>query len=482
MKPYFLGGDVSKGYCDFTLLDKKKSIVEENFQLDDCYKGHQALCCFLEEFYSAHENAIIYAGFESTGGYETNWYHLLWKLQDRFSIQVARVNPFGVKYHKKASLERIETDKISARKIAEYLIAYPEKVEYNKEDYFAGLRRHWKFIRTLKNQKSELQTILKGHLYVTHPQLLIYCIEGICDWTLYLLLKYPTAARLATANVRSLSKIPYVSGVRAKELISEAKISVASMQNSSMENIIKSAASQILILKKTINQQVKLMISTYAFPEIEILTSFKGISQYSAFGLLLEIGAVERYPTVKDLASFFGVHPRFFESGDELCEAHMSKRGRKEPRWLLFLVAQSAVVHNDMIRELYEGYLTRKESKIEVLGIIMHKILRIVYGMLKHKKKYDPAVDIANRKKSVSKKEATNSTNSSGPTKSPRSRRYQGYDENAPISRRQTKKRNRNMENKEKSKEVTNATNVGNRSRRKEEGGGWPGKNPGPGK
>lgn len=459
MEPYFLGGDVSKGYCDFTLLDKRKSIVEENFQLDDCYRGHQALCIFLEEFFSSHEDASIYAGFESTGGYETNWYHLLWKLQDRFSIQVARVSSFGVKYHKKASLERIETDKISARKIAEYLISYPEKVEYSKEDYFAGLRRHWKFIRTLKRQKSELQTILKNHLYVTQPQLMIYCTEGICDWTLHLLMKYPTAARLATAKIKCISEIRYVSIERAKELISEAKRSVASMQNSSMENIVKSAVSQILILKKTINEQVKLMISTYAFPEIEILTSFKGISQYSAFGLLLEIGAIERYPTVKALASFFGVHPRFVESGDGLGEAHMSKIGRKEPRWLLFLVAQCAVVHNDMIRELYEGYLTRKESKMEVLGIIMHKILRIVYGMLKHKKKYDPAVDIANRKKSVSKKEAAHSTNATGPTQSPRSRRYQGYDEKAPISRRQTKKRNRNMENKEKPKEVTNGVN-----------------------
>ena len=31
---YYLGGDVSKGYCDFVILDKNKNIIEEGFQLD----------------------------------------------------------------------------------------------------------------------------------------------------------------------------------------------------------------------------------------------------------------------------------------------------------------------------------------------------------------------------------------------------------------------------------------------------------------
>ena len=31
---YYLGGDVSKGYCDFVILDKNKKIIEEGFQLD----------------------------------------------------------------------------------------------------------------------------------------------------------------------------------------------------------------------------------------------------------------------------------------------------------------------------------------------------------------------------------------------------------------------------------------------------------------
>lgn len=131
MCEFYMGVDASKGYSDFVLLDKQKRIVEENFQLDDTFFGHQALCKFLEDFLSQNSGAAIYGGVESTGGYENNWYNLLWKLQERFNINVSRVNPYGVKYHKEASLERIDTDKISAKKIAEYLITYPEKVTYN---------------------------------------------------------------------------------------------------------------------------------------------------------------------------------------------------------------------------------------------------------------------------------------------------------------------------------------------------------------
>jgi transposase len=384
---------------------------------------------------------MIYAGFESTGGYENNWYQLLWKLQDGFQIQVARLNPFGVKYHKKASLDRIETDKLSARKIAEYLIAYPDKVEYSKEDYFAGLRRHWKYIRMLTKQKSQLKNTLKAQLYVAHPQLLIHCVDDVSNWILHLLIKYPTAARLSTANPKALSQIPYISKQRAKELVSEAIKSVASIEDQSMENLIKSAAHQILHLKKEIKRQIELMKVSFDFPEIEILISFVGINDYSAFGLLLEIVAVERYASVKKLASFFGMHPAFRESGDGIWGMHMSKKGRKEPRWILFNVARCAVAHNEMIKQLYEGYLSRGKTKMSALGIMMHKILRIVYGMLKHKKKYDPTIDRANRKKKKKGKNRKKVNAQEGNNKVDKTRRYQFYDKSAPVSKRQSKKR-----------------------------------------
>jgi hypothetical protein len=38
-KSYYLGGDASKGYCDFVIVDSSKKTVESNFQLDDTIQG-----------------------------------------------------------------------------------------------------------------------------------------------------------------------------------------------------------------------------------------------------------------------------------------------------------------------------------------------------------------------------------------------------------------------------------------------------------
>ena len=65
----------------------------------------------------------------------------------------------------------------------------------------------------------------------------------------------------------------------------------------------------------------------------------------------------------------------------------------------------------------------------------MHKILRIIYGMLKHRCKYDPRIDQANRAKKFVQKEGRNKI------KQNKSRRYQTYDPDAPVSQRQAKRR-----------------------------------------
>jgi hypothetical protein len=69
---------------------------------------------------------------------------------------------------------------------------------------------------------------------------------------------------------------------------------------------------------------------------------------------------------------------------------------------------------------------------MDAIGVCMHKILRIIYGMLKNNKSFNSEIDRKNREKSKPSK--TMRTQS-------KDRRFQGPDQNAPISRRQNKKR-----------------------------------------
>src|SRR5210317_1457932 len=96
MQQYYLGGDVSKGYADFVILDSHKKVIEENFQLDDTYCGHSQLYEQLNLFFKSHPGVKLSAAVESTGGYENNWHNTLTKFQGSLNIETARLNPEGV--------------------------------------------------------------------------------------------------------------------------------------------------------------------------------------------------------------------------------------------------------------------------------------------------------------------------------------------------------------------------------------------------
>ncbi len=458
---YYMGGDVSKGYCDFVILNSVKKIVESNFQLDDTPNGHKILTDNLRAFFASRPQTTLHIGLESTGGYENNWYHTLLNIACKGSamengngntnIKVTRLNPFGVKKYWESELERNKTDKISARMIAEYLISHQKNIIYNQTDSQTSVKKYWTFVKLLIKQRSQLKNQFNWALYSTQPYLLTYCKDGVPQWVFKLVEKYPTACLLAQTDVKTLAQIPYVSLDRAKQLIKHAKISIGAEQDVITAYRIRSLVGQIVSLNKFIEGQIEVMSSYCSSEDLEILASFKGIGTYSAVGLLFIIRDIQRFEFSKNLSSFTGMHPALVVSGDGTWEIGMSKRGSKEARAILFNVAKSAIVNNKMIKELYEGYLAKGKCKMSAIGIMMHKILRIVYGMLKHRKKFDPSIDEANRNKTKAKakeKEKNNDKNKDkGKKEFDKNRRYQSHDQNAPISRRQNQKRKKLQKN-----------------------------------
>jgi hypothetical protein len=289
----------------------------------------------------------------------------------------------------------------------------------------------------LTKQSTQLFNQLEKLVYTANPELLKYCKDGMTDWFLKVLLHYPTASELSKASVKYLSQIPYVTKERAGELIEQAKTSVASASDHTTAELITATVEQLMSLKQAIKRQTERMIETCSIPEVALLKSFPGIGDYSAIGLMLEIVSVTRFSSVKKLASYFGIHPVMKMSGDGSAKPRMSKQGRKEPRHILYMVTLVAIQTNPLIKEIYQERLKKGMAKMAAMGYCMHKILRIIYGMLKHNKPFDPKIDKKNREKKVKEKTQV---------RKDKNRRYQDYDPQAPISRRQYKKR---MEQKE---------------------------------
>ena len=439
MSNFYLGGDVSKGYCDFVIINEDKEVIEENFQLDDNITGHKELEKVLKAFLKQNPTSVIYAGVESTGGYENNWYNMLKNLPLAESsvgmkISVARVNPKGTNHNSQAELNRIITDKLSAQNIAEYLINHRKKIVYDKTDLFFSVRKQWKFIRMLVKQKTQIYNQLNSLLYIANPEMLVYCQHYYPAWLLKILVKYPTAKDLSRAKVAKLEAIPYLSSQRAEEIIRNAKSSIASSADDTSGGLIKSLVEQINHMGKMIDLQVGIVLKNFPLQdEIKLLKSFTGISDYSAMGLLMNICSIENFESTKKIAAQFGLHPVFKKSGDGTLGMHMSKQGSAEVRHLLYNITTCAIVHNPLIKEIYALHLSRGKKKMAAIGTCMHKVLRIVYGMLKNKEEFNPQKDRALREKSFAKEIK--------PADSNKNRRYQPIDSNAPISRRQAKRR-----------------------------------------
>ena len=432
MPNYYMGIDVSKGYADFIILDAAKQQIDDGFQLDDTAKGHERLLAYLKDFFASHPQATLYAAVESTGGYENHWYRCLKSYAKSLPIHVARINPAWITYNSKANGQSNRTDAISAKDIALYQIEHPEKVRYDEGDY-PMLRRQWTAIQMLIKQKTQLFNQFEAQLYDAMPELLSFCRNGSPRWLLKLVERYPGYKQLKEAGEKGIGDIPYIPSRKAQIILSRIQKGIGYNDPVSAE-ILGDLATDILEITTKINQKKAFLENHYqeAQEQVDLLKTFIGIGVYSAVGLLLCIGDISRFPTKKHLASYFGLHPVYKQSGDTVGAVRMSKRGRAEARAILYMITLNAIRTNPVIKAVYQRSLAKGMHKKAAIGVCMHKVLRIVYAMLKNQTPFNPEIDLRNQLKSKPKQQKNKPSNV---------RRLQNYDDEAPISRRQYKKR-----------------------------------------
>lgn len=439
----FIGCDVSKGYADFIILDENKTIIENSFRLDDTPKGYKALLNMISTMCAelGADAICVYIGVESTGGFENNWLNQFELMAKKLPVKSARINPNGIKHYMLAQLKRNKTDQISAQAVAEYMIVHGDKVLFNQDDPYYSARRYWAGLILLKKQHSQSITHLQQLLYSTNPSVLIYCRHGFASWLINVLAIYPTAYQLAQANEKRMTKIAFVTQSRAQAMIRAAqecalqKDPVAAQHISSMIKHIQQIDQRIQNIERELQRQWK------DDKAVQLIDSIKGIGFISALGLLINIRDIKLYPTVKHLVSYCGLYPVNIQSGDGVWKSRMCKTGRTQPRSVLYMVVCSALRCNPCIRDAYIRYKRstnhRKETNnLGAIGACMHKMLRIVYGVLKNQTPFDPAIELRHRQKTPSMTPADQ-------TKAceEKLRRFQQIDSAAPVSKRQAEKR-----------------------------------------
>ncbi|TFF29707.1 IS110 family RNA-guided transposase, partial [Mucilaginibacter psychrotolerans] len=382
---------------------------EEGFQLSDNKQGRQKLKELIRGWQQEGLEEL-YCGVESTGGYENNWYAYLKANFKDSAVYVCRINPKGVKSIGEASLKRTITDAVSAENIAAYMIGFPDKLDYGIYREAANIafkegRQHATCIRMHQKQKVQLSNQLEKLLYQYFGEVLVYCRHGMPVWLLSMLVKYPTAAMTIKAGAGKLAVFKGVSRAKADAIISKAKNNIQDV-SPQIAHMIQVTAREILHKEELIKDEKEYLATLHAdTEEVVLLQTIPGLGLSSAVTVVLEIEDISRFETVKKLAAFFGVHPTFKQSGDEIWGNHMSKKGRGEIRAVLYMASLSAIRYNPILKQVYAKARAKGMKHYPAMGVVMHKFLRIIYGILTNKTVFNPETDELNQKRSTEKQQ-----------------------------------------------------------------------------
>lgn len=129
--------------------------------------------------------------------------------------------------------------------------------------------------------------------------------------------------------------------------------------------------------------------------DIELLESIPGIGQLASRVIVGAVDKITRFDSKKCLAKYGALTPRIYQSGNVTRLGRISRDGRQEKRRVLLQCAHAVVRTKSYeaypLREFFERIKKRRGKKIAVVAMA-RKLLTIVYGVLRSKRAYDPAV------------------------------------------------------------------------------------------
>jgi transposase len=123
---------------------------------------------------------------------------------------------------------------------------------------------------------------------------------------------------------------------------------------------------------------------------VRLLRSIDGFGRMVAVTLLSEVPAISTFKRARDVAAFAGLTPCLAQSGTSVRRrGHMSKEGSALLRKMLYMAALQAVKRpNNAFHKLYQGFVQRGKAKMCAIGAIMHKLIRVAFGVLKHQQPF----------------------------------------------------------------------------------------------
>jgi transposase len=138
--------------------------------------------------------------------------------------------------------------------------------------------------------------------------------------------------------------------------------------------------------------QLETEVEAYLAPFEEamvLIQSIVGIGETAAAAIIAEIGTdMSRFPSEKHIASWAGVCPGNKQSGGKRLSSHVTK-GNTYLRAILCEVAWAITHTKDNYLSSFYHRLVRRHGKQKAILALAHKVLVIIYQVLRTKKPYE---------------------------------------------------------------------------------------------
>ena len=324
--------------------------------------GFQAFLAWAKEIAADNSKEEIFTGMEPTGHY---WFNLGAFLQEH-GIRPLHVNPFHVKNAKELddndpSKNDRKDPKVIAGLVNEGRFSYP----YIPEGVYAEIRA----LATLRLQTQEEVTRIKNRMArwfsIHFPEYKDVYRAWDAASGLMILRVAPLPEDIIKLGMDGINKI-----------WREAKLRACGLKRAAA--LVNAAERSVGVKMAPEAARVELAVLLEDYERVDRLLEIQGVGRLTVCGFIAEVGDISRFDSPKQLQKLAGLAIVSNSSGKHKGETHISYRGRKRLRYVMFEAAVSVIARNEAFHSLHKYYTTRLKNPLKKIAVAC-KLIRVFY-------------------------------------------------------------------------------------------------------
>ena len=362
-------------------------------------EGFETLRNWIRELKEKQGMDKVIPGMEPTGHY---WFNLGKFLQDE-GMRPVHVNPHHVKKSKEMDdNDPSKNDRKDPRVIAGLVNEGRYFYPYIPDGIYAEIRALSGLQVLAQSEITRLKNRIARWFSIYFPNYKdVYGNVGAVSG-LMVLKEAPLPEDIVKLGVEGVNRIwrdAKLRGVglkRARTLVTAAEHSIGSREAQEAARIeFQILLSDFEMQTKREAELMEMIREKIAeVPYVDKLLEIRGVGLKTVVGFVAEVGDIKRFDDPKQLQKLAGYAIVKNQSGKHKGESHISYRGRKRLRYVLYEAAVSVVSHSPEFRSIHHYYTTRDKNplkKMQSMIAVACKRIRIFYMILQTGATYDAA-------------------------------------------------------------------------------------------